>query len=133
MPPVVGISCLAAGADQIFATLVKKHGGRLHVILPARRYEESFEASEDLEGFRTLLAQADTVTAPLFDEPTEDAYMAAGRRVVDLADRMIAVWDRRRGRPGGTADVVRYARERNVPTEIIWPEGAQRPKASTHR
>jgi len=36
----------------------------------------------------------------------EDAYMAAGRRVVDLSDVMIAVWNAKPAKgKGGTADI----------------------------
>jgi hypothetical protein len=53
--------------------------------------------------------------------------MAAGRSVADRSDLLLAVWD---GAPaagfGGTADVIRYARERSKAVEIVWPEGARR-------
>ncbi|NEA22150.1 hypothetical protein G3I70_06530, partial [Actinomadura bangladeshensis] len=35
---IVGVSCLAAGADQIFARAVLARGGRLEVIVPAAGY-----------------------------------------------------------------------------------------------
>jgi hypothetical protein len=53
--------------------------------------------------------------------------MDAGRRLVDDADEIIAVWD---GKPArgyaGTADVVRYAISRGRPIHVIWPPGAGR-------
>jgi hypothetical protein len=62
--------------------------------------------------------------------------MAGGRAVVDRSDVLMAVWD---GQPArglaGTADVGAYARERGVPVEVIWPEGATGPsrlKGSNH-
>ena len=52
----------------------------------------------------------------------EDAYLVAGRRVVDLSDIVLAVWD---GHPakgkGGTADVVAYTIRRGVPLIHIDP------------
>ena len=52
----------------------------------------------------------------------EDCYLAAGHRVVELSDLMLAVWD---GSPakgkGGTADVVAYAVRRGVPLFHINP------------
>jgi hypothetical protein len=53
--------------------------------------------------------------------------MDAGKVVVDRSSVLVAVWDGQPSRGlGGTADVVRYARERGVPVEVIWPEGATR-------
>jgi hypothetical protein len=57
----------------------------------------------------------------------EEAYYAAGRYIVDHADRLIAVWD---GDPprglGGTADVVDYARLIGVPVTVLWSPGVRR-------
>ena len=40
---------------------------------------------------------------------------------------LVAVWDGQPARGlGGTADVVAYARQRGVPMEVIWPQGATR-------
>ena len=38
--PVVGVTCLARGADQIGAQVVLDHGGDVEVILPAADYHE---------------------------------------------------------------------------------------------
>lgn len=44
----------------------------------------------------------------------EESYLAAGQKVVELSNVMIAVWN---GKPaaglGGTADIVDYARQKN--------------------
>jgi hypothetical protein len=52
----------------------------------------------------------------------EDAYLAAGQRVVELSDIVLAVWN---GKPakgkGGTADVVAYAIRRGMPLIHINP------------
>lgn len=125
--PLVGVTALAPGTDQLFASLVREQGGRLHVVLPARQYELSLKDGEARERFRTFLAQADEVETLDHDAPSDPAYMAAGRRVVELSDRLIAVWDGEEARGlGGTGDVVAYARERGVPVEVIWPAGASR-------
>lgn len=127
VPPFVGVSSLAAGADQKFAEHVLQHGGALHVVLPSPSYESSFSRPSDLHRFRTLLSQASEVETLAYPEPTEDAYLAAGRRVVDLCDVLVSIWD---GLPaqgkGGTADVVAYARSAGKPVKVIWPSGVQR-------
>src|SRR5690349_5856003 len=83
---LVGVSSLAAGADQLFASLVIEHGGELEVILPSTNYAETFPQTEHLENFQALLARAAKVEKLDFNEPSEDAFLAAGRKVVDLSD-----------------------------------------------
>jgi hypothetical protein len=39
---LVGISCLADGADQLFARAVVDMGGALEVVIPAERYRMVF-------------------------------------------------------------------------------------------
>lgn len=124
---LVGVTSLAAGADQEFADLVIRLGGDLLVVVPSDNYVASFERSTDRTRFEVLLNQALLTERLDYDEPTEDAFLAAGRRVVDLCDLLVAVWD---GLPaqgkGGTADVVAYARQQGKPVEVIWPTGVKR-------
>lgn len=126
-PPFRGVSSLAAGADQAFADLVVRLGGELLVVVPSENYGASFERSTDRSHFEALLNQALSTEQLDYAEPSEDAFLAAGRRVVDLCDLLVAVWD---GLPaqgkGGTADVVAYAREQGKPVEVIWPAGVKR-------
>ena len=125
--PLIGVSSLAGGADQLFAKAVLRRGGLLRTILPCHRYEESFTDPRDLSTYRELLSSADSVEVLPFEKPSEDAYLAAGQRVVDISAMLIAVWDgiAARGR-GGTADVVDYATARGVPVELVWPAGVAR-------
>lgn len=68
------------------------------MIIPCRGYELSFSDPKDLAKYRKLLALAiDTVQLP-YQEPSEEAYWAAGKRIVDMAETLIAVWD---GQPAG--------------------------------
>lgn len=126
-PPFRGVSSLAAGADQRFARSVTELGGDLLVVVPSMNYGESFEEPEQRAQYEGLLRLAASAEVMDYPEPSEDAFLAAGMRVVDLSDLLVAVWD---GRPaqgkGGTADVVAYARQQGKQVEIIWPEGARR-------
>jgi hypothetical protein len=125
-PSVTGISCLADGADQIFARAVTDLGGGLEAVIPADQYRDGLPADSHPE-YDRLLAKAAAVRRLPFAEPTSESYMAASKLMIDAADELIAVWDGQPARGyGGTADVVAYAREHGKPVHVIWPPGAQR-------
>ena len=125
--PLRAFTSLAAGADQMVAAELVQAGGRLHVIVPSRDYEQTFTAAEDLALFRSLLKAADAVTELDFEEPSEEAFLAAGKSVVDNCAVLIAVWDGKPARGlGGTADVVGYARDTGKAVSIVWPDGIHR-------
>lgn len=108
--PLVGISSLAIGADQIFADLVLQQGGALEVVIPFPGYAQQFTEGRDAQEYERLLQSASGVETLQRDGSDEEAYMEAGIRVVNSSDMLVAVWD---GQPslglGGTADVVGYA------------------------
>ncbi|MCH7229740.1 hypothetical protein L0U85_02530 [Glycomyces sp. L485] len=125
---LVGVSCLAEGADAIFAQTVLDAGGRLEALLPAPDYRDTRVSQAHLPVFDTLVAQAHT-TRYVAEASSMQAYDQANAAMLDSVDRMLAVWD---GQPspswktGGTADAVTAARSRGVPITVIWPEGAER-------
>jgi hypothetical protein len=124
---VIGVSSLAVGADQLFASLILKYGGQLEVILPSRHYEHTFSQGADLKRFRWLLKKAASVKTLDFPEPYEEAFLMAGRRVVETAELLLAIWDGEPARgKGGTADTVSYAHKRGTNVQIIWPSGLTR-------
>ena len=124
---VVGVSSLAAGADQLFAEIVLAGGGQLEVIVPSAGYEASFESEAASDTYSRLLDAAVGVTTMPFDRPSEEAYWAAGQAIVDRSDELLAVWDGQPARGlGGTADVVAYARRKHCPVSVIWPNGVRR-------
>jgi hypothetical protein len=124
---VIGITSLAAGADQIFAKAVLEQGGKLKAVVPCARYEDAFtDHSARYEYFRLLAQASDREILP-YSGPSDEAFLAAGKRVVEISDLIVAIWD---GRPakgrGGTADAVAYARDNNKDVVIIWPQGVER-------
>lgn len=125
---LVGVSCLAEGADAIFAQAVLDAGGCLEALLPAPDYRDTRVSQTHLPVFDTLVAQAHT-TRYVAEASSMQAYDQANAALVDSVDRMLAVWD---GQPsptwktGGTADAVAAARNRGIPVAVIWPEGAER-------
>jgi hypothetical protein len=123
---VTGLSCLADGADQIFARAVIDLGGTLEVVIPAEEYRSGLPAQAHSE-YDDLLTHAVAVHPLPFVESTSESHMAASKLMVDEADELYAVWDGKPARAyGGTADVVAYARDHDTPVQVIWPAGAAR-------
>ncbi len=122
-----GITCLARGADQIFAHVVLALHGRLQVVLPAEDYEREVVDEANRETFRKLLAQAEQVRTLPLPKSDRDAYFAASATMLDDCDVLIAIWNGAPSRQrGDTADVVRAAREKQIPVTVIWPPGVER-------
>ncbi|WP_410644247.1 hypothetical protein [Amycolatopsis sp. lyj-346] len=124
--PVTGLSSLAAGADHLFAGLLLAAGHRLHAVIPCRGYADTFNPA-DLTVYQKLRGAAAEVTELAFAEPSEAAFDAAGKYVVEHCNLLVAVWD---GQPahglGGTGDAVAHARELGRDVLISWPEGVRR-------
>ncbi|RJL32421.1 hypothetical protein [Bailinhaonella thermotolerans] len=123
---LAGISCLADGADQIFARELLARGGTLEVVVPAGRYKDCLPPDAHAE-YDALLARASRVHRLPYPAPTEESHMAASRLMLDRTHELLAVWDGKPARGyGGTADVVAEARSRGLPIRVIWPPGARR-------
>lgn len=113
--PIVGVTSLAIGADQLFARLVLQFGGTLHVVIPFSGYERTFKNPHDLQTYRSLLGAADKIETVSPERSDEQAFLAAGKRVVDLSDAIIAIWDGEAARGlGGTGDVVGIAKQKQI-------------------
>jgi hypothetical protein len=123
---VTGMSCLADGADQIFARAVIDLGGELEVVIPADEYRTGLPVEAHAE-YDDLLDRAVAVRRLPFTESTAESHMAASKLMIDEADELYAVWDGKPARGyGGTADVVAYAHNHEVSVHVIWPDGAER-------
>ena len=111
--PTTGISCLAVGADSLFAELVLQHRGSLEAVLPFQEYELELQL-DDRNKYLEVLARASTITVIGTIRSKQQSYLEAGKRVVDIAELLLAVWNKAPAKgPGGTADIVEYAlRER---------------------
>ncbi|HEX6471372.1 MAG TPA: hypothetical protein VF069_19885 [Streptosporangiaceae bacterium] len=126
-PGLVGVTCLAAGSDQIFARIVLELGGRLEVVLPAPDYRETKVGPAERTEFDRLLRSASTTRYTELSSSGPEAFLAASKAVIARSARLLAVWDGTADRhPGGTGDAVAHARSVGVPVEVIWPAGAVR-------
>lgn len=108
-PITQALTSLAVGTDQAFAEEAMDQAIDVKAVIPFDGYARCFEGA-GLEAYEELLARcAETVTLHRHGSD-EEAFLAAGKRVADECDVLIAVWD---GKPavglGGTADVVTYA------------------------
>jgi len=124
---LVGVSCLARGAEQLFARAVLELGGALEVVLPAADYRSHKVKADNAAVFDELIGQATTVRTLPLDTSNRDSYLAASEHVLSTVELMMAVWD---GQPtngrGGTGDVVERARALGLLVTVVWPTGAAR-------
>jgi hypothetical protein len=124
---LTGITCLARGADQIFARAVLDLGGALIVVLPSPNYREQKVTPDNRAVFDELLAKAAVIQHMSFTEANREAYAAANAALLNMADKLVAVWD---GQPskdqGGAGALIEQARQLGKPVHVIWPAGALR-------
>jgi hypothetical protein len=134
---LAAVSALAEGTDRLLAIdVLSRPGSRLEVSLPMPRseYMRDFAEADSQEEFSSLLAQASRIwQAPsqsTRDQPydrestRQKSYLRAGQHVVDQSDVVIAFWNGLPPQgPGGTADIVDYARAGGVPLVWIRPDG----------
>lgn len=125
---LVGVSCIAAGSDSLFAEAILAADGRLVVVLPSRDYRQAKVKPDHAETFDRLVEAAHEVCVMPHETANRRAYESANRAVLERADRLVAVWNGAppSGKGGGTADVVVEARESGLPVDVVWPEGARR-------
>jgi hypothetical protein len=125
--PLTGLSCIAAGADSLFAQLLVELGGALVAVVPSLDYRQSQVKGEHAAVFDRLVAAATEVIVLPIERASSEAYAAANRLLLERADELVAVWD---GQPpagtGGTGDMVQRAREAGVSVVRVWPPGAAR-------
>lgn len=121
--PLVGVTSLAAGADQIFAEVVLGLGGALECVVPFQGYERTFASDEERDAYFGFLGKCQRKVLLERTGTDGEAFWTAGRRVVDESDAIVAVWDGRApGGLGGTADIVSYAEQRGKKIFRITPK-----------
>lgn len=121
---LIGLTCLARGADQLFADAVLSQGGRIEVIAPSADYFDLIPGGASRNRCMSLLERAAAVQTLPIPHASSAAYLAASEILVDRCDRLIAVWDG--GQSSGTADAIAYARKAGKQVAIVWPDGAER-------
>ena len=123
---LIGLSCLADGADTIFAQAIVDLGATLEVIIPATEYRSGLPVAHHAKYDRLLDAAAAVHRLERLSS-TSEAHMAASELLLEQVEQIYAVWDGEPARGyGSTADVVTAARDRDLPVSVIWPEGVVR-------
>ena len=130
---LTGVSCLARGADSVFAEAILAAGGRLVAVIPSRDYREMKVKPDRAALFDRLAAAAAEVLVLEYTTAGREAYEAANQVLIAKADRLVAVWDHTPPSGNGgtadtadTADTVAMARDAGVPVDVVWPDGATR-------
>jgi hypothetical protein len=124
---LVGLTCLARGADQVFAEVVLALDGDLHIVVPARDYFSGIPDTADRERCSEFLRQATSIVTMDYASSGPAAYFAASAYLIDRCEVLVAVWDGSEATDsGGTADAVSYARRNGREVLRVWPDGAGR-------
>jgi hypothetical protein len=115
-PHLAACSALAAGADTLFAESALGLGIPLEVVIPYTHYEDDFPTPAERTRYLRLRAAASRVIELPYTDPGPDAYLAAGRWILDHCQLLVAILDDRdQAVPplqGGTANIVNEARGR---------------------
>lgn len=104
------ITGMALGVDTVFALVVlelKEEGYdiKLHCAIPCKNHSCKW-SKESVDLYNDILSKADTVKLVSDEEYKLWLMQKRNEYMVDLADKVIAVWD---GSKGGPGNCVRYA------------------------
>lgn len=106
-------SCLAIGADQLFARVILANNIPLIAVIPCKKYEQTFDKN-NIKLYKNLVAQTTNRIQLAFDSPSEEAFYEAGKTVVNNSDVVFAFWNSLPSKGlGGTADIVSFANSLN--------------------
>jgi hypothetical protein len=134
------ITGFAEGADQM-AVAVCPAGWQIEAILPFPRgeYLQDFAQSagdgrDVRDEFRNSLAKAAVVTELPYPQSAnrDQGYAAAGGYLLRQIDVLIAVWDGKPPKPGGTGAIAREASAGGIPVVWLSTEGDTPPRLITH-
>ncbi|MCD6577286.1 MAG: hypothetical protein J7K66_04645 [Anaerolineaceae bacterium] len=121
------ISPLAVGADQLVTECVLEHpAASLTVLLPMplKDYLEEFSESEKTMFMRFYNKREKLIQLPYY-EKKDEAYLKMGKFLLNSIDYLIVLWNGKPARGnGGTAQIVKLARQRHLPMAWIRAHNA---------
>lgn len=107
-------SGMALGWDMAIAEAAQRLGLALVAAIPFKGQEARW-TSASKERYHRILTRAQVVTVSEHYSP--QAMQKRNEYLVDNADVMLALWT---GAKGGTANCIRYARQKRVPVRNTW-------------
>ena len=117
-----GFTCLAKGADQLFAQILTEKEIPFTAVIPCSDYDKAFEDQSAKSAYLGLVQKAGEIIRLNFARPSEEAFFAAGKKVVQCSDLVFAVWN---GEPaaglGGTGDIVKFSKQAGKPVVHLNP------------
>lgn len=119
---LVGISSAAAGADLLFLDACGDAGLKTVILLPfsKERFRDDFDDPAEWEHACRGIDAAWWCEVSPGGEDAPAAYHVVARESLEMADRMIFLWNGQPARGlGGTAETVKEARERGIPSRVI--------------
>ena len=116
------ITGMALGVDTVFALAVLEledegYEIRLHCAIPCRNQPCRWP-KDSIDQYNGILSRADFVKLVSDEEYKPWLMQRRNEYMVDLADKVIAVWN---GAAGGTANCVKYAIEKQKEIIAIMP------------
>ena len=116
------ITGMALGVDTVFALAVLElkeegHNIKLHCAIPCKSHSSKW-LKESIDLYNEILTKADIIKIVSNGEYKPYFMQVRNEYMVDLADKVIAVWD---GGKGGTGNCVEYAMKRNKEIIRIMP------------
>jgi hypothetical protein len=107
-----GFTCLAKGADQLFAAVLTENNIPFTAVIPCIEYELAFDDESARNDYLRFVRMAEERIELNFPHPSEKAFLAGGKKVVECSDLIFAVWN---GKPakglGGTGDIVGFSKK----------------------
>lgn len=130
-----GISCLAPGADQLFAEVCHSLQIPYKAVLPCQDYSDQISEQRQKATYFSALERATSMQRLDYQEGSGKAYWAASQHMIEEADLLIAIWNEQPARGhGGTADVVKLTQDLHKPVVILnpeqWAEIKEKPRKS---
>lgn len=119
---LVGISSAAAGADLLFIDACAEAGMKTVILLPFSedQFAADFDDPKEWERARQAIAAAWWCEVSPGGEPAPAAYHVVARQCIEIADRMLFLWDGQPARGlGGTAESVEESVRRGLPARVI--------------
>jgi hypothetical protein len=132
LPPELRlVSALAEGADRLLVEAAPE-GWRLQAILPfpVEVYQQDFTEPDSRQTLERYVARARSEAGVLIldgDRQAPNAFEPVGTAICLNSDVLVAVWDGKPGRAGGTGFVVALAEELGIPIVRVAPDASRAP------